>query len=58
MKIAEIIISLQSLQDQLRKSGVDAATQYDEVCISREAMRLKRDGKTLKIPMIEVSTIG
>jgi len=54
IRIEEALITLNALKSQLDKRGVMSVVEYEEISITKTAIRLRRDGKTLKIPLVEV----
>lgn len=55
--MSQIITALQVLKVQLEARGADDSIKYDEVAITGASIRMTRDGKTLRIPLIEVGAI-
>ena len=54
MTLAQVGMALDTLEGQLRAKGMAADTEYDEIVITKDAIRLRRHGKTLKVPLVEV----
>ena len=56
VSLDEIILALVSLRDQLQERGFGAADQIEELNFTHREIRIKKAGKTLRVPLREETT--
>ena len=54
MTLPRALEAMRILQMQLAEKGITHRTEYEEIMITQNAIRLRRDGKTLRVPLVEL----
>ena len=55
MKISEALLALSILKDQLDQHGLPTLSEYEEISVKQDAIRLRLNGKTLRVPLVQFS---